>query len=242
MEKATVSGLLRLKDEKCASLLGKAVGVGDARKLIEACGGAGRLARICVSCAEECINKYNKGKSEKGKLYICNNTLELMYSMFEFYRIAYWDGEDGLSKTISCCSDAYGWFRRELTFGANREWFWVLPLDSDNKPICRPVAIARGLLNGVPAAPREVFAEAIKVNASSVIVAHNHPSGDCCPSQKDIAITKELLDASRILRIPLLDHIVISDIECISIRDAGYVKFDDEKKTKKGKKNASKKN
>ena len=237
-----VSGLFRLKDEQCASLLSKLVGIGDACKLIEACGGAGRLARIGIRCVEDCIKKYNRKKSEKDKLYICNSTIELMYSMFEFFRIAYWDCEDGLSKTISCCGDAYGWFRRELTFGAKREWFWVLPLDSDNKPICRPVAIARGLLNGVPAAPREVFAEAIKVNASAVIVAHNHPSGDCGPSKKDIAITKELLDASRILRIPLLDHIVISDIECISIRDAGYVKFDDEKKTKKGKKNASKKN
>ena len=77
-----------------------------------------------------------------------------------------------------------------------------------------------GLLNGTPAGAREVFAQAVQWQASSIIVAHNHPSGDPTPSGKDIELTKELLAASKVLHIPLLDHLVIGSPE--SVNDAGF--------------------
>ena len=58
--------------------------------------------------------------------------------------------------------------------------------------------------------PRDVFYEAIKENASAVIVCHNHPSGEVEPSEEDVDCTKKLLEASKIIGIPILDHIIIA--------------------------------
>ncbi|MBQ6338266.1 MAG: hypothetical protein IJI36_03890 [Kiritimatiellae bacterium] len=80
------------------------------------------------------------------------------------------------------------------------------------------------------AGAREVFAQAVQWQASSIIVAHNHPSGDPTPSGKDIELTKELLAASKVLHIPLLDHLIIGSPESgtgfISLRTDGFVKFE----------------
>ena len=56
--------------------------------------------------------------------------------------------------------------------------------------------------------PREVFREAIKENASSIVICHNHPSGNCAPSDEDIETTKYLIEASNLIGIPILDHII----------------------------------
>ena len=89
--------------------------------------------------------------------------------------------------------------------------------------------MSSGLLNGTPAGAREVFAQAVQWQASSIIVAHNHPSGDPTPSGKDIELTKELVAASKVLHIPLLDHLVIGSPDSvpgfISLRQSGIVKF-----------------
>ena len=81
--------------------------------------------------------------------------------------------------------------------------------------------IAVGGLRSAQTQPREVFANAIRKGASGVILAHNHPSGDPSPSKEDVAITKQLVKAGKILGINVLDHIVIGD--------GRYVSFADEK-------------
>ncbi|MBQ1925391.1 MAG: hypothetical protein II180_04640, partial [Proteobacteria bacterium] len=72
--------------------------------------------------------------------------------------------------------------------------------------------------------------QAVQWQASSIIVAHNHPSGDPAPSRKDIELTKELLAASKVLHIPLLDHLVIGSPDSgtgfISLRTDGFMKFE----------------
>ena len=71
--------------------------------------------------------------------------------------------------------------------------------------------------------PREVFREAIEVNAHSIIISHNHPSGDPVPSQKDRDITNILLKAGDILNIELVDHIVIGRGKYFSFREEGIL-------------------
>lgn len=91
----------------------------------------------------------------------------------------------------------------------SQEHFVVITLDSANHIIARHT-ITVGLANQTPAAPREVFRAAVLDNAVSIIVAHNHPSGSTEPSGEDMSITRLLVSAGEIMKIPVLDHIIIS--------------------------------
>ena len=71
--------------------------------------------------------------------------------------------------------------------------------------------------------PREVFKEAIKRSAASIICVHNHPSGDPTPSREDIDVTKRLAECGRIIGIELLDHLIIGDQKFVSLKEKGYV-------------------
>jgi len=81
--------------------------------------------------------------------------------------------------------------------------------------------IARGHLTGVEVHPREVFKGAILNNAAQMIVAHNHPSGDPEPSPQDATLTKRLVEAGRVLGIPVRDHVVVGESECVSFEKRG---------------------
>ena len=83
-------------------------------------------------------------------------------------------------------------------------------LDTKNKIIGEPRVISVGTLNSSLIHPREIFTIAIKESANSVILVHNHPSGDCSPSTADIEITSVLKKAGELLDIKVLDHIIIS--------------------------------
>lgn len=81
--------------------------------------------------------------------------------------------------------------------------------------------ISVGTVNTALVSPREIFLEALKKNAVSVILLHNHPSGDPTPSRDDILVTKRVLEAGEIIGIELLDHIIIGDNCFISLREKG---------------------
>jgi len=91
---------------------------------------------------------------------------------------------------------------------ANREHFVGFYLNSRNQVLRREV-ISIGSLNASIVHPREVYQPAIAVSAASLILAHNHPSGDPTPSEEDLAITRRLVEAGRILGIDILDHVVV---------------------------------
>lgn len=80
-----------------------------------------------------------------------------------------------------------------------------------------------GSLNSSIVHPREVFKSAILNNAASVIVAHQHPSGDKTPSTEDMNVTKRLVEAGRLLRIEVLDHLVVNgDCKFTSLKEIGH--------------------
>lgn len=81
--------------------------------------------------------------------------------------------------------------------------------------------IAKGAQNSVSAEPREILAEALKVSAMGIILVHNHPSGDPTPSRQDIIYTNRLCEASNMIGIQLLDHIIIGDEKYISLKQKG---------------------
>ncbi|WP_082235967.1 RadC family protein [Halobacillus massiliensis] len=103
-----------------------------------------------------------------------------------------------------------------------QEHFVCLFLNTKNQVIHRQT-IFIGSLNASIVHPREVFKEAVKRSAASIICAHNHPSGDPTPSQEDIQVTRRLNECGKMIGIELLDHIVIGDRKFISLKEKGYL-------------------
>ena len=108
------------------------------------------------------------------------------------------------------------------------EEFHVLLLDTKNRLI-RDVKVSKGTLNASLVHPREVFREAIRAGAASVILVHNHPSGDPTPSGDDIRITREMMEAGRLLKIEVLDHIIVGKRDSgrtedfVSVKEIGLI-------------------
>ncbi len=102
------------------------------------------------------------------------------------------------------------------------EQFRVLFLDRKNVLIADEEQ-ARGTVDHVPVYPREVVKRALELNASALILVHNHPSGDPTPSESDIVMTGQIDDAARALGLTLHDHIVVGKSRELSFRSAGYL-------------------
>lgn len=91
---------------------------------------------------------------------------------------------------------------------SGHEMLGVITLDTKNKPIGFQI-VTEGTLNSSLTHPREIFQCAILQNAHSIMLVHNHPSGDLTPSESDRIVTKRIRDAGEIIGIPLLDHIIV---------------------------------
>ncbi len=104
----------------------------------------------------------------------------------------------------------------------NKEFFMALYLNTKNG-ILKQEVISIGGLNANIVHPREIFKTACMISASSIIVAHNHPSGDPSPSREDIEITKKLSEAGKILDIKLLDHVIIGHDSNYGFKESGIL-------------------
>lgn len=112
-------------------------------------------------------------------------------------------------KTISSSEDAYKYVRDNLEF-RKKEHFYTIFLNSKNDIIATE-EISIGDLTSTIVNPREVFRPAIKKSASSIIIIHNHPSGNPTPSKEDIIITNRLVECGKLLDIKVLDHLIIGN-------------------------------
>ncbi len=99
-----------------------------------------------------------------------------------------------------------------------REEVWALLLDARQRPIGVEPVVA-GSLNSARLLPRDVLAPALRGGAASVIVAHNHPSGEVAPSRADRLVTAALRDACRLVGLPLLDHVILTARSHYSFRE-----------------------
>lgn len=109
-----------------------------------------------------------------------------------------------------------------------QEYILCLSLDSGNRLITRRV-VTIGLLDSALVHPREVFAGPLKDRAASVIVAHNHPSGDPGPSKADISVTQQLVAAGILLGIRVSDHVIIANEDYFSFSQNGFIDSIDER-------------
>ncbi|HET6871358.1 MAG TPA: DNA repair protein RadC [Sporolactobacillaceae bacterium] len=104
----------------------------------------------------------------------------------------------------------------------SQEHFVALYLNTKNQVIHQQTVFI-GSLNASIVHPREVFKEALKRSAASLVCFHNHPSGDPTPSREDIEVTKRLVDCGIMLGIEVLDHIIIGDKKYVSLKEKGLV-------------------
>jgi len=111
---------------------------------------------------------------------------------------------------------------RELLQGADREMFLCIHLSTKNRVISWEV-VAIGSLDSSVVHPRELFKGAILANAASVILVHNHPSGDPTPSRADVRLTGRMVEAGEILGISVLDHVVCAGGRTMSLRERNEI-------------------
>ena len=104
----------------------------------------------------------------------------------------------------------------------DKEHFAIVVLNTKNHILAMP-DISIGSLTASVVHPREVFREALKYPVASIILLHNHPSGDPSPSREDIAVTKRLVKAGEILDIPVLDHVIIGNNRFVSLKEKGLL-------------------
>jgi len=140
-----------------------------------------------------------------------------LLAAFELYK----RNERTSKRKVVSPEDVFKYLRPELT-GLKQEHFVAIYLDTKNNIISSKTIFIGGL-NVSIVHPREVFKWAVKLSAASIIVAHNHPSGDPTPSPADIEVTKALFEAGNTMSIELFDHIIIGENSFLSMKELGYI-------------------
>ncbi|HZH59787.1 MAG TPA: DNA repair protein RadC [Metabacillus sp.] len=117
--------------------------------------------------------------------------------------------------------DGANYVMEEMRF-LSQEHFVCLYLNTKNQVLHKQTVFI-GSLNASIVHPREVYKEALKRSAASLICIHNHPSGDPSPSREDIEVTKRLSESGKVLGIELLDHLIIGEQKYVSLKEKGYI-------------------
>lgn len=123
---------------------------------------------------------------------------------------------------IRCSKDADRILRNIFPSLEHREYFYMLCIDRSNQ-VLGYYQVSVGGLHGTIADIRIIFQTALKSNASAIIIAHNHPSGNFQPSEADKSLTKKIVEAGKLLDISVLDHLILSRKCYLSFADEGLI-------------------
>jgi DNA repair protein RadC len=124
---------------------------------------------------------------------------------------------------VNTAEKAYQHLRKWMSLDA--EELWALALDPKKRLIDRKM-IFRGTVDACLVHPRDIFRFGCMTNASALIVAHNHPSGDRKPSEQDLIFTQQLLRAARVVQIPVVDHLILTSSGFASFANEGWCGFE----------------
>lgn len=166
---------------------------------------------LIETSADDLANIKGLGSSRISQLMAINELAKRLYCK-DFSRKKY---------KISCPKDISNLVMFDMKY-LKQEVLRVVFLDTKNQVIATN-DIFKGTLNSSIVHPREIFAEALKRHSASIIVCHNHPSGDPTPSKEDINITTRLKECGKILGIDLLDHVIIGDGIYKSLKESGLL-------------------
>ncbi len=134
------------------------------------------------------------------------------------YVYGLWDRAQERPPALEGPSDVARYMGPRLA-GLPWECFWVIAVDARSRPL-GTYQVAQGTLTACLVHPREVFHPAIRARAASLVLVHNHPSGDARPSAEDLRLTRRLEDAGELLGIPVLDHVILTPGHHTSVRAA----------------------
>jgi len=174
--------------------------------------GTGHAGKNVIEVAKEILEKFPKKKllsldyPQLSKIKgIGPGKACSLLAAFELTKRAL-EVEDNNLPTINSAKDAVAQLQELRT--AKKEHLVALYLNARNQLVSKET-ISIGTLNANLVHPREVFEPAVRLLAAQVIIAHNHPSGDAEPSEDDLAITKRLMEAGRILGLEVVDHVIV---------------------------------
>lgn len=172
----------------------------------------GTLKKLSVSTVEELLQIKGLGKAK---------AIQLKAALTFGVRATH-PGYQSKCKILTP-EHAYHYVKDELV-RESREILQLLLLDVKGYLIAKKT-VSIGTLSQTLIHPREVFFEAIRHKAASMIIAHNHPSGDPTPSKEDLELTESLINAGRLMGIPVQDHIIIGARTFVSLREVGVILF-----------------
>ena len=216
-------------DRPREKLMTKGKGQLSKAELIAILIGSGNKEESAVQLAQNILNSIGNNLAELSNLSI--NNLKKFKGIGEAKAIsiiaALELGKRRLSedvlvrKKIKSSEDAFHLLYAELSDKTYEE-FWVLMLDRANQVI-KKINISEGGMAGTVADPKKIFKMALDSNASSIILAHNHPSNNLKPSQNDIDLTKKLKGAGKLLDVEVLDHLIIGNDSYYSFADESMI-------------------
>lgn len=189
--------------------------------------GSGMRGRSVLQLAQEVIAHFGSLEklSQASKAELCEikglgeaKALQLLATFSLGNRTA--QLPPNLSNRIEMPRQIFDMLREEIEL-EKREVFVVVLLDIKRSVICREI-IAVGTLSNILVHPREVFYPAVRNKAHSVILVHNHPSGDPTPSPQDRVVTAQLIESGRMIGIPIDDHVILGHQTFHSMREGGY--------------------
>lgn len=213
-ERAEAEGVERLSDKELLTIFIRSGTKSDradevAMRILEYCGEDG-LQALCKLNSEELMDLPGIGRVK---------SIQLLCVCEMARRIA--RGKRLFGTQISSPEDVVLYYNVQLKF-RQKECLVLIVLDSKNRIISEEI-LSLGNAHSSIADPREIFLAALKKNGVSVILLHNHPSGDPTPSKEDILITERIEKAGNLLGIPLKDHIILGDNSYISLRAEGHL-------------------
>ena len=191
--------------------------------------GSGNTEESAVDVAKKILISYGNNLNELGKSNV--NNLKTFKGIGEAKAIniiaaleigrRYRVSEIIKKPGISGSSDVYNVFKPLISHIPHEE-FWVLYLNRSNKIISKN-RISKGGVAGTVIDIKIIFKTAIEHLASSIIIVHNHPSGNLMPSENDIKITNKMKEAGKLVDIPVIDHLIISEAGFYSFADEGKI-------------------
>ncbi len=189
----------------------------------------GNLDESAVNLSQKILTSANNNLNELGKFSVTDMTklkgigMAKAISVIAALELGRRRKVDDIlnKKKITTSHEVYEYFQ-PLMGDISHEEFWVLMLNRANKIIERQ-KISQGGMAGTVIDVKIIFRKALEARASSIILCHNHPSGNTSPSKSDIEITKKLYDAGKTMDISILDHVILSDHDYFSFADKGMI-------------------
>ncbi len=216
-------------DRPREKLLLKGKGILTKAELIAILIGSGNMEESAVTLSQKILNSVNNNLAELSRLSV-NDLMKFKgigtakaISIIAALELGKRRRADDVikKKKITSSGDVFEILYAELS-DKDYEEFWILLLDRANQVI-RKVNISEGGMSGTVADPKKIYKIALDNKASSIIIAHNHPSNNLKPSTNDIELTKKIAKAGKVLDISVLDHLIIGNDKYFSFADESLI-------------------